>query len=96
MVDGLTPCELLSINTGAFYVCGPLGYGNAPPRTSWGRLFCVLYGLFGLPLFVVAAYGIGDRLFHGMDGLRVRIYERLLHREAPPRRSVPHCLLSVM
>jgi len=68
-------------------MCGP-GYGNAPPATTGGRIFCVFYGLFGLPLFIIAAYGIGDRLFHGVDRLRVRIYEHLLKRKAPPRRFV--------
>jgi len=68
-------------------VCGP-GYGNAPPLTVGGRAFCVLFGLFGLPLFVVAAYGIGDQLFDGIDVLRIRIRQRLLRRKALPQRSV--------
>jgi len=67
-------------------VCGP-GYGNAPPLTTPGRIFCVLYGLFGLPLFIVAAYGIGDQMFYVTDKIRVRIYKHL-GREAPPKRSV--------
>ena len=68
-------------------VCGP-GYGNAPPVTTGGRVFCVFYGLVGLPLFIIAAYGIGDQLFDGIDKLRIRIYQDLLRRQAPPRRSV--------
>ena len=64
------------------------GYGNAPPLTAGGRAFCVLYGLFGLPLFIIAAYGIGDQLFSGIDKLRLRVYDRVLHRKAPPRKSV--------
>ncbi|KAM9315660.1 potassium channel subfamily K member 5 [Gastrophryne carolinensis] len=27
-----------------------IGYGNVAPKTSAGRLFCVFYGLFGVPL----------------------------------------------
>lgn len=34
---------------------GP-GYDNAPPLTVGGRIFYVLYGLFGLSLFIIAAY----------------------------------------
>lgn len=26
------------------------GYGNIAPKTSGGRVFCILYGLFGVPL----------------------------------------------
>jgi len=73
-------------------VCGP-GYGNAPPLTTGGRIFCVFYGLFGLPLFIIGAYGIGDRLFHAVDGLRVRICEGLLKRKAPPRRFVCYYMI---
>ena len=76
-------------------VCGP-GYGNAPPLTVGGRAFCVLYGLFGLPLFIIAAYGIGDQLFHGIDKLRLRVYDRLLHRKAPPRKSVTRTSYTVL
>jgi len=60
------------------------GYGNAPPLTTGGRIFCVLYGLFGLPLFVVAAYGIGDQLVNGFDALRMRLYKGLFRRDANP------------
>lgn len=26
------------------------GYGNIAPKTSAGRVFCIFYGLFGVPL----------------------------------------------
>lgn len=26
------------------------GYGNIAPKTSGGRVFCIFYGLFGVPL----------------------------------------------
>jgi len=26
------------------------GYGNIAPKTSKGRVFCIFYGLFGVPL----------------------------------------------
>lgn len=28
----------------------PLGYGNIAPKTPVGRVFCIFYGLFGVPL----------------------------------------------
>ena len=58
------------------------GYGNAPPLTTGGRVFCVLFGLLGLPLFVVTAYGVGDQLVDGFDALRVRLYKGLFRRQA--------------
>jgi len=63
------------------------GYGNAPPLTTGGRIFCVLYGLFGLPLFVVTAYGIGDQMVDGFDTLRMRLYRGLFRRDATPAKQ---------
>uniref|UniRef100_A0A914WTE8 Potassium channel domain-containing protein n=1 Tax=Plectus sambesii TaxID=2011161 RepID=A0A914WTE8_9BILA len=36
-----------------------IGYGNLVPVTSTGRLFCVLYGLFGIPLMLVTIADMG-------------------------------------
>ena len=60
------------------------GYGNAPPLTTGGRIFCVLFGLFGLPLFVVAVFGVGDQMVRVFDAMRVRLYKGLFRREATP------------
>ena len=33
-----------------------LGYGSVVPRTHWGRVFCVLYAMIGIPsTFIVLA-----------------------------------------
>jgi len=66
------------------------GYGNAPPVTTGGRVFCVLFGLIGLPLFVIGAYSVGDHVLYGLHKLRTKIYERLLRRQAPSRRLVKY------
>uniref|UniRef100_T1IV41 Potassium channel domain-containing protein n=1 Tax=Strigamia maritima TaxID=126957 RepID=T1IV41_STRMM len=34
-----------------------IGYGNIAPITFWGRLFCIIYALLGIPLTLIA---IGD------------------------------------
>ncbi|KAK4306295.1 hypothetical protein Pmani_021851 [Petrolisthes manimaculis] len=34
----------------ALTVITTIGYGNQAPVTSWGRTFCILYGLVGIPL----------------------------------------------
>lgn len=33
-----------------FYMFCVKGYGNIAPKTSGGRVFCIFYGLFGVPL----------------------------------------------
>lgn len=35
------------------------GYGNVAPKTSAGRLFCIFYGLFGVPLCLTWISALG-------------------------------------
>lgn len=37
-----------------------IGYGNVAPKTVSGRLFCILYGLFGIPLCLVWISELGS------------------------------------
>ncbi|XP_066451401.1 potassium channel subfamily K member 5 [Eleutherodactylus coqui] len=36
-----------------------IGYGNIAPKTSAGRLFCIIYGLFGVPLCLTWISALG-------------------------------------
>jgi len=38
------------------------GYGHMAPSTFAGRLFCIFYALFGIPLCVLALKSIGERI----------------------------------
>ncbi|KAJ7340959.1 hypothetical protein JRQ81_004246 [Phrynocephalus forsythii] len=37
-----------------------IGYGNVAPKTSAGRLFCIFYGLFGVPLCLTWISALGS------------------------------------
>ncbi|XP_022617680.1 potassium channel subfamily K member 5-like [Seriola dumerili] len=37
-----------------------IGYGNVAPKTIGGRVFCILYGLFGIPLCLVWISELGS------------------------------------
>ena len=37
-----------------------LGYGNIAPVSTMGRIFCILYGLVGIPLFSVVASSLAS------------------------------------
>lgn len=39
-----------------------IGYGHMAPATFGGRLFCVFYALFGIPLCMLALKSIGERI----------------------------------
>lgn len=46
------------------FLLSPLspGYGNIAPSTEGGKIFCILYAIFGIPLFGFLLAGIGDQL----------------------------------
>ncbi|MGH0185506.1 UNVERIFIED_CONTAM: hypothetical protein FKN15_018206 [Acipenser sinensis] len=41
---------------------GDHSYGNIAPSTEGGKIFCIFYALFGIPLFGFLLAGIGDQL----------------------------------
>ncbi|XP_029981953.1 potassium channel subfamily K member 10b isoform X2 [Sphaeramia orbicularis] len=51
---------------GGFFFAGTvittIGYGNIAPSTQGGKIFCILYAIFGIPLFGCLLAGIGDQL----------------------------------
>ena len=53
---------------GAFYfsltVITTIGYGYSTPATAYGKLFCVLYAIIGIPLCLVMFQSVGVRLNH--------------------------------
>lgn len=43
-------------------LCPFAGFGNIAPHTEWGRIFCIIYALLGIPLFGFLLAGVGDQL----------------------------------
>ena len=54
---------------GSFYyattVLTTIGYGHSTPKTMWGRLFTMVYALFGIPLGLVLFNSIGKHVSAG-------------------------------
>ncbi|XP_026173740.1 potassium channel subfamily K member 10a [Mastacembelus armatus] len=50
----------------AFFFAGTvittIGYGNIAPSTEGGKIFCIVYAIFGIPLFGFLLAGVGDQL----------------------------------
>lgn len=42
-----------------------LGYGNVVPKKPWGKIATILYGIIGMPLFLLYLSNIGDILARG-------------------------------
>ncbi|XP_061772578.1 potassium channel subfamily K member 5-like [Nerophis ophidion] len=59
-----------------------IGYGNVAPKTKGGRVFCILYGLCGIPLCLVWISTLGS--FFG-DRAK-RLSQVLIRRGVPVKR----------
>ncbi|KAJ8410154.1 hypothetical protein AAFF_G00201350 [Aldrovandia affinis] len=69
---GVSPIGKASYNSShwdlasAFFFSGTvittIGYGNTAPSTEGGKIFCILYAIFGIPLFGFLLAGVGDQL----------------------------------
>ena len=53
------------------------GYGNIVPRTTNGRLFCIFYAFFGIPLTCLTLKTIGEKLRDLMTSLIHSVKRRL-------------------
>ncbi|KAL4630366.1 potassium channel subfamily K member 10 [Arapaima gigas] len=72
VIAGVSPIGDTSYNSShwdlgsAFFFAGTvittIGYGNIAPRTEGGKIFCILYAIFGIPLFGFLLAGVGDQL----------------------------------
>lgn len=51
----------------AFTVITTIGYGNVAPQTFSGRLFCIFYGLIGIPFTLLAIADLGKFISEVID-----------------------------
>lgn len=52
-----------------------LGYGNLSPSTAAGRIFCIMFALFGIPLNLVLLNEIGQLMLLGVQHCARRLEE---------------------
>ncbi len=52
------------------------------PKTTAGRVFCILYAFFGIPLTGLMLKSIGERILDGIDSCFRAIDKKLLNKEA--------------
>ncbi|NXM81078.1 KCNKH protein, partial [Oenanthe oenanthe] len=55
-----------------------IGYGNLSPSTAVGRIFCIVFALFGIPLNLVLLNEIGQLMLLGVQHCARRL-EQVLH-----------------
>uniref|UniRef100_A0A8C4NHS2 Potassium channel domain-containing protein n=1 Tax=Eptatretus burgeri TaxID=7764 RepID=A0A8C4NHS2_EPTBU len=70
----------------AFFFAGTvittIGFGNIAPSTKWGRIFCIIYALLGIPLFGFLLAGVGDQLG--------TVFGKIIHRT---QKAIVVCLI---
>ncbi|KAK2540187.1 Kcnk17 isoform A [Columba livia] len=52
-----------------------IGYGNLSPSTVPGRIFCILFALFGIPLNLILMNEIGQLMLFGVQHCAHRLEE---------------------
>ncbi|XP_064484867.1 potassium channel subfamily K member 4-like isoform X2 [Ornithodoros turicata] len=60
----------------AITVVTTIGYGHLAPSTVWGRIFCVLYAVVGVPMTGILLAAIGDHFSRGLESARRRNRQR--------------------
>jgi potassium channel subfamily K protein 9 len=53
------------------------GYGHMAPKTSVGKMICLLYAAFGVPLNLLTFGLVGERLNHAVSFALVRLKRQL-------------------
>ena len=77
-----------------------LGYGHLSPETTGGKIFCMVFALFGIPLNIMILKLVGDRIV-GLIQLTLRsIEQRYFEKEVTKLRSktvtIILCLMALM
>ena len=69
----------------SFYFVGnivtTIGYGHMVPETTWGRLFCIVYALFGIPLTALMLRSVGNRITEWIIAMIKQFDRRVYNRE---------------
>ncbi|EDO43884.1 predicted protein, partial [Nematostella vectensis] len=79
-----SPAEWSYKNSFAFVLqtVTTIGYGTITPQTTGGRMFCIFYALFGIPVAALLLQATGKAQYKAVSGLIKRIETGCLGRES--------------
>ena len=75
-----------------FFLVFP-GYGNITPVTTGGRVLCIFFALFGIPINILFLQLIGERMLCGEKYLVTKFETKCLQREGVPNYLNEKCSL---
>lgn len=58
-----------------------VGYGKMAPSTVWGRIFCIFYAIFGIPITGLMLKSIGERITETIANVFRFIDRRICNRD---------------
>ena len=59
-----------------------LGYGHLTPVTTSGKLFCIVFCLFGIPMCLLVLKTAGELISKGLTNVIVRIEKNVFRRQS--------------
>uniref|UniRef100_A0A1I8A311 Ion_trans_2 domain-containing protein n=1 Tax=Steinernema glaseri TaxID=37863 RepID=A0A1I8A311_9BILA len=65
----------------SFTILTTIGYGNVAPATYWCQLFTMVYGAFGIPLFLITIADLGRFFKTGIMSLVKAVYKKELKKQ---------------
>ena len=68
-----------------------LGYGNITPVTSAGRILCIFYALFGIPINILFLQLVGELMLTGQQILITRFEKGCLKIDGKPKFLNENC-----
>ncbi|TMS37062.1 hypothetical protein L596_004078 [Steinernema carpocapsae] len=64
----------------SFTILTTIGYGNIAPTTYWCQMFTMVYGAFGIPLFLITIADLGRFFKTGIMSIIKTVYKRELKK----------------
>ena len=71
------------------------GYGHIVPMTAWGRIFCIVYALFGIPLTCVVFKSVGTNINLVITNIISTVRKRFLRSKSQHLKSAESALVAV-
>lgn len=70
-----------------------IGYGNITPVTTGGRVLCIFYAFFGIPINILFLQLVGERMLQVEQHLVTRFEATFLNKEGVPKFLNEKCSL---